>query len=248
MPLPTELNEEELKRLFFAGMSVEDIRREMKTSWRVISRTIAALDLSRPRLLHRQAPKGVIGSRFGALVVTGFEHSEKSKLWYATVLCDCGNSSKETLRKLEKAKRLTCGVPGCPQFHAIRQKHGKLAAFTGFGEIYGSRWAGWRIGAEKRGLTFEVTVEEGWGLFEEQQRRCALSGIELTFGNSINRNITASLDRIDSSKGYSLGNVQWVHKRINLMKSSLSDEEFRAWCHRVTMHSRGGTGKNPAPE
>lgn len=45
--------------------------------------------------------------------------------------------------------------------------------------------------------------------------------------------ITASLDRIDSSKGYVIGNVQWVHKTINTMKMDLANSEFIKLCQMV---------------
>lgn len=44
---------------------------------------------------------------------------------------------------------------------------------------------------------------------------------------------SASLDRIDSSKGYEQGNVQWVHKDINNMKQSFSQDKFIDWCKKV---------------
>lgn len=44
------------------------------------------------------------------------------------------------------------------------------------------------------------------------------------------KNRTASLDRIDSSKGYLENNVQWVHKDINWMKQDYSHEEFLQYC------------------
>ena len=52
----------------------------------------------------------------------------------------------------------------------------------------------------------------------------------------INRSMTASLDRIDSCKGYTIDNVQWVHKWINVMKSDHSQDEFIALCRAVTTH------------
>lgn len=33
---------------------------------------------------------------------------------------------------------------------------------------------------------------------------------------------TASLDRIDSSKGYTIDNVWWIHKQLNWMKWDLT--------------------------
>jgi hypothetical protein len=51
--------------------------------------------------------------------------------------------------------------------------------------------------------------------------------------NGKDREGTASLDRIDSSKGYSKDNVQWVHKRLNAVKQNLTPEEFLFWCIKV---------------
>ena len=65
-------------------------------------------------------------------------------------------------------------------------------------------------------------------------RKCALSGIEIKFITSnseyCSKEQTASLDRIDSTKGYTLDNVQWVHKAVNNMKMNLTDQNFINWC------------------
>ena len=54
-----------------------------------------------------------------------------------------------------------------------------------------------------------------------------MSGLELRFQTTRkDYDATASLDRIDSSKGYIKGNVQWVHKNINYMKQEMTNEEF----------------------
>ena len=39
-----------------------------------------------------------------------------------------------------------------------------------------------------------------------------------------------SVDRIDSSKGYIIDNIRWIHKDINVMKNSFSDEYFTYLC------------------
>jgi hypothetical protein len=39
----------------------------------------------------------------------------------------------------------------------------------------------------------------------------------------------ASLDRIDSSRGYTEDNVQWVCWSVNQMKSDKTKEEFEFW-------------------
>lgn len=48
---------------------------------------------------------------------------------------------------------------------------------------------------------------------------------------------TASLDRINSSIGYTIDNVQWVHKKINMMKMDLSQEEFINYCRLVVKNN-----------
>ena len=79
-----------------------------------------------------------------------------------------------------------------------------------------------------------------WNLYRKQGERCALTGIKLSLDGTVDQNRhrgtslrTASLDRIDSSKGYTLDNVQWVDKRINIMKHQLSQSHFIAICKRV---------------
>lgn len=42
--------------------------------------------------------------------------------------------------------------------------------------------------------------------------------------------INASLDRMDSKKGYIKGNIQWVYTPINNMKGSLDDNTFTELC------------------
>lgn len=84
-----------------------------------------------------------------------------------------------------------------------------------------------------RGLSFDLQLQQIWDLFIKQNRRCALSGELILLGINGKRQ-TASLDRIDSSKGYTIDNVQWVHKSINKMKMDISDEQFINWCHKVS--------------
>jgi hypothetical protein len=69
-------------------------------------------------------------------------------------------------------------------------------------------------------------------LFERSNNRSALSGRYIEIDK------TASLDRIDSSKGYITGNLQWLHKDINWMKNSFSQEDFIKLCRDVTRYQK----------
>ena len=93
-------------------------------------------------------------------------------------------------------------------------------------------------GATIRGLEFEVEEDFLYSLFLMQGSKCKLSGVDISLPKNSSDMIagihTASLDRIDSSRGYTKDNVQWVHKSINMMKQAMSDQDFILWCRKVS--------------
>jgi len=72
-----------------------------------------------------------------------------------------------------------------------------------------------------------------------QGRKCALLGLSivfaLTFQTKVGSDTTASLDRIDPSYGYIVGNVQLVHKDINYMKGNTDQPRFIELCCLVAL-------------
>lgn len=78
-----------------------------------------------------------------------------------------------------------------------------------------------------------ISIEYAWNLFLEQNRKCALSGQDIFIGDK--QYGTASIDRIDSSRGYEEGNIQWVHKDINFMKRTYSMDYFIEMCKMVAL-------------
>jgi len=102
--------------------------------------------------------------------------------------------------------------------------------------------------AQSRSLLFNLTIEQAYDIYLTQNKKCKLTGLEIRFNTSqlTMKNgwkshfyNSASLDRIDSSKGYTVDNVQWVHKEVNKMKSNLSQERFFELCALVTKVSKG---------
>lgn len=87
----------------------------------------------------------------------------------------------------------------------------------------------------QRSLPFEITVDFAWSILEAQGHLWALSGVPLKLVSNNDRYYeqTASLDRKDSSKGYTPDNVQWVHKRVNFLKGDYSEEELLYWCKAI---------------
>lgn len=76
----------------------------------------------------------------------------------------------------------------------------------------------------------EVNIDDEYvsKLWDSQNGKCALSKINIHLKTGKHKLNTASLDRIDSSKGYIKGNVQFVAYGINLAKNKFSDEDLKS--------------------
>lgn len=128
-----------------------------------------------------------------------------------------------------------------------RKDNGQIISET-CGDINGTYFTYLRSKATQRGLEFSISKQYIWDLFLAQNKKCALTGVPLIIssklignnknGKRIDRSIhTASLDRIDNSKGYVVGNVQWIHKTINMMRRQYTVEEYVNWCKLVASHA-----------
>lgn len=110
-----------------------------------------------------------------------------------------------------------------------------------YGEIHESILWHIKYNAKNRNLVYEIDGWFLWELFLKQYRKCAISGLDLYFPKTYNMNnqrYNASLDRIDSSKGYIKDNVQWVHKKINQIKMDMDQSEFIELCKLVYNYNR----------
>ena len=91
-----------------------------------------------------------------------------------------------------------------------------------------------KAGAHSRGLPLQITREDAEAVLVAQGGKCAFTGWEIRCFPKDAR--TASLDRIDSSLGYVPGNVQWVHKDLNMFKGAMPDERFIDLCLAVAKY------------
>ena len=64
-------------------------------------------------------------------------------------------------------------------------------------------------------------------LWEKQNGKCFITNVDLVLKKNYNRNFQASLDRIDSSKGYIRGNVRYISVSVNWLKNELDDNHVR---------------------
>jgi hypothetical protein len=181
--------------------------------------------------------KDLTGLKFGKL--TALRPSGKSNhygiIWI--VRCECGKEfekgASELIRKPRRKNQIpqSCGCYG---------KRNRSPKYKGIGDLSHTKFHNIQNSAKERNLLFKITIRQAWNLFIKQNGKCALTGISITLNpkSVVEGANTASLDRIDNSKGYVRGNLQWVHVRINFMKHAMSQEEFVQWCRLVTKYNR----------
>lgn len=169
----------------------------------------------------------VVGQRFTRLVITNPMSGRKKGIRFAEAMCDCGRVVEKKIGYLMNGNAKSCGC-------LARETGPKHRDWAGCGEISGEYFSRIRLTARKQGREWAVSVDQLWDLFIKQDRKCSLSGLVLHFddrGAGIKG--TASLDRIDSSRGYTLDNVQWTHKHVNVMKNRHGVEYFVSLCKAV---------------
>lgn len=143
--------------------------------------------------------------------------------------CSCGNINNVKSPCLRRGEIKSCGK--CKEHYN----------WKGYEEISGNYFNSVKKGAEVRNIKFSLTIEDLWNLYIKQSRKCAISNIDIFFvrsHTSFHKTQTASLDRIDSNKDYTLDNIQWVHKMVNKLKREYDQEVFIYWCNKITSNSK----------
>lgn len=167
-----------------------------------------------------------VGKKFGKLTVIERVSNRNTRQSWWMCECDCGN--KKEIRGIKLATQHTTSC-GC------LRKSKPAYNYTGLGELSGKYWARIKRHAKTRELSFNLSIEDAWSIYEQQKNKCALSGLEIRlFRNLELGHQTASLDRIDSSKGYFKENVQWVHLDVNKIKNNLPEDRLFHLCKLIT--------------
>ncbi len=213
--------EQEIIDLYKSGLSVIDIGDKFFINSKTVYKVLKRHNISREDKLD------FIGKNFGKLTVYKRAGRDTSKKTMWECHCGCGGSRIVRTHDLLNGKYKDCGC-------AAKEQKVLEKELSGYGNITGGYIYRVKYGAQKRNLEYSVSTEYLWDLYLKQNKKCALSGIDITILPTDNGNgQTASLDRIDNSKGYIVGNVHWVHKDINIMKCDHSVQDFHYYCDRV---------------
>ena len=169
-----------------------------------------------------------IGKRFGLLVIKEILPSKSSSLnslykFRCKCKCDCGKKDKITnLYHILSGHIKSCG---CSKKNAKIDEYSKFRIF-----IY-------RI--LRNEMEKDIDVKYLKKLWTKQNGKCAYTNIEMTLAECNSRKTgaynpyQASLDRIDSSKGYLKGNVEFVCVLINYAKNSFSKEQVKEFLSKI---------------
>lgn len=177
--------------------------------------------------------KNLVGKVYEKLTVIQFNGTDAWNKAEWLCQCECGKTVVVGVSSLNRGHTKSCGC--------LRNIGNKTRLWKGHGDISGDSFSSIKRGALSRNLKFDITIEYIWKLYQKQNAKCALTNLDITLYKHKRTGIraTASLDRIDNTKGYIEGNVQWVHKHVNICKHTYSNEEFIQICNQVSkLHPR----------
>lgn len=165
-----------------------------------------------------------VGEVYGDWTLVDISVDPKHGLKVYKCQCKCGRYIKKKYIELNSKIK----VEGC----------GYCRTEIGYEDISNRYFNAIKKGASSRNIEFNITIQDIWDQYIKQNRKCFYTGTEIIFERKPLRNRglinqTASIDRIDSTKGYTKDNIHIVHKSINVMKSSLSSDDFIQLCNIV---------------
>ena len=97
--------------------------------------------------------------------------------------------------------------------------------------------------AKKYDISLDEAIDTDFlvDLFKQQDGRCALSNLPMTWiheglasNHGSRRGTNLSVDRVNPSEGYQPGNVRLVCDRVNKLKSNMLDGDLYFWCSILT--------------
>lgn len=180
-----------------------------------------------------------VGKQFNdwTVISQADRHPSKTRDQRWNCRCKCGHEQPVRVHILMNgdSKR-------CKRCSPATQSGSDSPLWNGSNLISGAIVCKYKHSAAKRRIPFEISAQDMEDLWIKQGGTCIYTGEKLTLpAYTKDNSYTASLDRIDSSKGYTRDNIQWVTKNVNIMKMAVPHEEFVRICKQVAQNYKGGT-------
>jgi hypothetical protein len=142
--------------------------------------------------------------------------------FFCSLKCSCTFIDRERIKKGEKFS-----FP--KEYFGNKGKEKNIDEFTPYRPIFKY------IKNRKRIIHVSLTLQDIKDMWTQQNGLCAYTKIklELPKWNNIKKINTASIDRIDSSKGYTKDNCQIISVMANFAKNDFSDNDMKEFCKQI---------------
>ena len=182
--------------------------------------------------------KDEIGNKYGRWTVLEFSHIQQaanSACYKWLCRCECGTERAVNMNALRRGISTSCGCYN-REVTSSRSPDCKLPD----GEASRNQlWHAYKRGAEKRGLSWEISKDEFEQITKQDCHYCGIKPMQVNRIPHLNGFYTYNgIDRKDSSKGYILGNCVPCCKRCNYAKRESTEEEFQEWIDRLLTFQR----------
>ena len=141
-------------------------------------------------------------------------------------------SLSEFLTKNDRGTVLSKKCKTCS--YAVRQKNASATPQNYLTRLFGQLKHA-RTKKKDKKVEWDIELEDVLELWEKQKGKCALTGLFMTYhkDGSGNRDLNASIDRIDPDINYVITNIQLVCSRANMLKHTLKEDELYWWAKNI---------------
>jgi len=174
---------------------------------------------------QRKMDERLIGNTFNKIKVISFSHAKNSRKFYNVLCLRCNSTSKMRSDRFTGTQKLeTC--KHCRQKYAAQKgANRKLPKKIKDSNV---KYANYRSNAKNRNLDFSLTRDQFNLLLKDSCYYC-------------NSTDNIGVDRKDNTKGYTIENAASCCTRCNMMKKTLSVEDYILHCKKVTEFQEGST-------
>lgn len=226
--LNTILTKEFLEqKLIEEKISIMQLAMDVGCTKHMIIKYCKIYDIHTEVIKERTVNDDLVGQKFGKLTVIERHENDKFGKIRWLCKCSCGRTKVINSASLKRNLSKTCGF--CNRIN-----------FKGYEDISGTYWKRTKKGAIDRGIHFELSLNDVWNQYLDQDCKCALTGFPIKFVKNQDKALsqTASIDRKDSKLGYTPDNIQIIHKRLQLMKGFIPNDEFLSWCRKIYLYNK----------
>ena len=173
------------------------------------------------------------GMRFANFIILeeGPNYLGKTGLKYSTwdCLCDCGNEFRTTTKQINRGSRKSCGCKSISN-HYVRTKDPQdVITKVKFGQ--------YKLKAKRRKIDWDLSYVSFLNLIKSSCHYCGSPPSHINYYKKKKRILGQvmlnGIDRIDSSRGYTLENTYPCCKTCNYAKSNLSYAVFLEWLDKL---------------